>query len=210
MHGPPSSSQSPPVTQVKPASTWQLCEQPSPSRMLPSSQASSNTKPSPHSELQVPLLQSSSVWQVAEQPSRDFSLPSSQLSPGSRVPLPQLVSEPSACRRCQPHPHHPLHRPCLRFRRRVGSAHRSSRTPARTPNTLRAASLEPPASCGFSGDCHGSGSPAEKVNAHVTRFLAVPTDNSMRSVLPGLQAFARPDRSTLHAQATDAPSGSTT
>src|SRR5262245_36384393 len=56
-------------THTKPSSRWQLDEQPSPSRVLPSSQPSLITSPSPQSLRQLPWLQSGSAWQSLEQPS---------------------------------------------------------------------------------------------------------------------------------------------
>ena len=57
---------------MKPASIWQVDEQPSPSTLLPSSQTSGGTStPSPQLETQAPLalVQLGSLWQSAEQPS---------------------------------------------------------------------------------------------------------------------------------------------
>jgi hypothetical protein len=54
----------------KPASSAHVEEQPSPLRLLPSSQASlGNLRPSPHTAVQVPFAQTGSTVQVGEQPS---------------------------------------------------------------------------------------------------------------------------------------------
>jgi len=59
----------------KPASCWQSCEQPSPSVVFPSSQASgASFMPSPHWLVQVPVLQSGSSVHVDEQPSPSITL----------------------------------------------------------------------------------------------------------------------------------------
>jgi hypothetical protein len=79
--------------QVYPGSILQPAEQPSPSRLLPSSQASPSTMPSPHREVQPPLVQEGSLWQSAEQPSQGRALPSSQLSAPSTTLSPQTVGE---------------------------------------------------------------------------------------------------------------------
>jgi hypothetical protein len=69
-------------------------EQPSPSRVLPSSQSSlspGKMSPSPHAETQAPMLQFGSTSQNGPQPSPTISLPSSQGSSPSFTPLPQTV-----------------------------------------------------------------------------------------------------------------------
>src|SRR5688572_16141683 len=80
-------------SQTKPASIVQSAAQPSPAVVLPSSQSSPMTRPSPHSELQGPAAQSGSAWHNAEQPSKGSVLPSSQLSAPSCTPSPQVVAE---------------------------------------------------------------------------------------------------------------------
>jgi hypothetical protein len=68
-------------------------EQPSPLLVLPSSQPSLTTNPSPHFEVQVPVaeLQFGSKWQAGEQPSFGLVFPSSQASEPSTLPSPQTV-----------------------------------------------------------------------------------------------------------------------
>src|SRR3954469_15513989 len=78
--------------QVKPCSTVQIEEQPSPSTVLPSSQSSLISRPSPQPDVQDSPLQSGSRRQSAEQPSNGALLPSSQLSAPSTTPLPHLAS----------------------------------------------------------------------------------------------------------------------
>src|SRR6478735_3182238 len=61
--------------------------------VLPSSQSSLISRPSPHLDVQAPLaLQLGSREQSAEQPSNGVVLPSSQLSAPSTTPLPHLAS----------------------------------------------------------------------------------------------------------------------
>src|SRR5262252_8804006 len=93
MHLPSSFSQDVLVVQVKPGSILQVEEQPSPFRVLPSSQSSFSTRPSPHLDVQAPALQLGSVRQVAEQPSKGRVLPSSQPSTPSCFLFPQTVAE---------------------------------------------------------------------------------------------------------------------
>src|SRR6187431_2348614 len=79
--------------QVKPVSFVHFEEQPSPSMVLPSSQSSLISRPSPHAEMQdPPSLQLGSRKQSVEQPSNGAVLPSSQLSAPSTTPLPHLAS----------------------------------------------------------------------------------------------------------------------
>src|SRR5438874_2024404 len=61
--------------------------------LLPSSQASLTTMPSPQRDMQAPLVlvQLGSLWQSAEQPSKGTVLPSSQLSAPSTILSPHLV-----------------------------------------------------------------------------------------------------------------------
>src|SRR6187401_1271482 len=83
------------MVQVKPGSIWQVLEQPSPSRRLPSSHSSLAPRmmPSPHLEAQpVVPVHSGSSWQLAEQPSNGSLLPSSQLSAPSFTLSPQRVA----------------------------------------------------------------------------------------------------------------------
>src|SRR5690606_34169827 len=78
---------------MKPASISHVEEQPSPSRTLPSSQASSaKTMPSPHCEVQGPCEQSGSASQNGLQPSPRSVLPSSHCSDPSATPSPQTVA----------------------------------------------------------------------------------------------------------------------
>src|SRR6187402_2306078 len=60
--------------------------------VLPSSQSSLSSRPSPHSDVHTPPLQLGSREQSAEQPSNGAVLPSSQLSVPSTTPLPHLAS----------------------------------------------------------------------------------------------------------------------
>ena len=77
---------------MKPLSVLQSCEQPSPSRALPSSHASgASFMPSPHFERQDPDVQSGSNVHPAEQPSPSIALPSSQASAPSFLLSPQTV-----------------------------------------------------------------------------------------------------------------------
>src|SRR6187551_2043617 len=78
--------------QVNPFSVVHFEEQPSPSAVLPSSQSSLISRPSPHSDVQEVPLQFGSRRQSAEQPSNGALLPSSQLSAPSTMPLPHLAS----------------------------------------------------------------------------------------------------------------------
>src|SRR5512138_690031 len=78
--------------QVQPGSTVQSFEQPSPLPALPSSQASSITMASPHSEVQPSAVHFGSFWQYWEQPSKDRPLPSSQPSEPSILLSPQGVA----------------------------------------------------------------------------------------------------------------------
>src|SRR5688572_7646142 len=79
-------------TQEKPGSIAHADEQPSPSMVLPSSQSSAMTRPSPHSDVQETPEQSGSRKHNAEQPSKGSELPSSHASAPSGVPLPQSAS----------------------------------------------------------------------------------------------------------------------
>src|SRR5215471_9083058 len=80
------------IVQVKPASTVQVAEQPSPDVVLPSSRASfGNFRPSPQTAVHVPLAHCGSSVQVGEQPSYGMSLPSSHCSKPSLMPSPQTV-----------------------------------------------------------------------------------------------------------------------
>src|SRR5262245_53055780 len=77
-----------------PGSILQAAVQPSPSTLLPSSQSSLTTMPSPQRDMHEPsaaVLQSGSFWQVAEQPSNGSALPSSQPSAPSTFLSPQVV-----------------------------------------------------------------------------------------------------------------------
>src|SRR6187551_300664 len=76
--------------QLKPASSLQAEEQPSPLRVLPSSHCSPpNLMPSPHSEVQgAGGTQVGSKRQSMPQPSPELLSSSSQLSPGSSAPSP--------------------------------------------------------------------------------------------------------------------------
>src|SRR4029079_16203821 len=76
---------------MNPGSILQLAEQPSPSTLLPSSQSSWTTMPSPQRDMHEPLLQSGSFWQSAEQPSNGSALPSSHPSAPSTFLSPQVV-----------------------------------------------------------------------------------------------------------------------
>src|SRR6478736_3378966 len=60
--------------------------------VLPSSQSSLISKPSPHADLQPTPVHSGSRTQSAEQPSNGAVLPSSQLSLPSTTPLPHFAS----------------------------------------------------------------------------------------------------------------------
>src|SRR5262245_52722523 len=79
------------VVHVKPPSILQVEEQPSPSLLLPSSQSSLSTSPSPQRDVHAPAEQSGSAWQSLEQPSNGTSLPSSHTSAPSVFPSPQVV-----------------------------------------------------------------------------------------------------------------------
>src|SRR5262245_21857983 len=81
---------------MNPASNLHVAEQPSPDRLLPSSQSSpERTMPSPHLPEQAPAVppdgQAGSGTQVAEQPSNGVALPSSQPSAPSFLPSPHFV-----------------------------------------------------------------------------------------------------------------------
>ena len=79
-------------TQVNPGSTLQSAEHPSPLTLLPSSQASLTTRPSPQRDVQLlPVLHCGSFWHPAEQPSNGREFPSSQLSVPSTTLSPQVV-----------------------------------------------------------------------------------------------------------------------
>jgi hypothetical protein len=80
-------------SQVNPFSMVQVAEQPSPSKLLPSSQASLMTSPSPQSEVQDSAWQFGSRKHKDEQPSNGAELPSSQLSAPSTMELPHSASE---------------------------------------------------------------------------------------------------------------------
>src|SRR4051812_8742548 len=82
------------LSHVKPVSTWQVLEQPSPLRKLPSSHCSlPSTMPSPQVDVQAePGAHAGSAWHVPEQPSKGTALPSSQLSAPSFLPSPQTVA----------------------------------------------------------------------------------------------------------------------
>src|SRR6187399_1951591 len=79
--------------QSKPGSSSQSEEQPSPLRVLPSSQPSPpNLMPSPHSEVHgAGGTQVGSKRQSMPQPSPELLSTSSQLSPGSSAPSPHSV-----------------------------------------------------------------------------------------------------------------------
>src|SRR5262245_7095959 len=77
--------------QVRPGSTWQADEQPSPLTLLPSSHSSDTTRPSPHGDEHTPVPQPGSFWQSAEHPSKGIVLPSSQLSAPSFFLSPHIV-----------------------------------------------------------------------------------------------------------------------
>ena len=77
---------------LKPCSTLQSGEQPSPSMLLPSSHSSPSTMPSPHVEVQALVpLHDGSFWQSDEQPSNGMLLPSSQPSAPSILLSPHVV-----------------------------------------------------------------------------------------------------------------------
>jgi len=77
---------------LKPSSTLQSAEQPSPSVVLPSSQSSPRTMPSPQAEVQALVpSQAGSLRQSDEQPSKGMALPSSHASAPSTLPSPQVV-----------------------------------------------------------------------------------------------------------------------
>src|SRR5688572_2916390 len=76
---------------MKPGSILQADEHPSPSTLLPSSQSSRTTMPSPHADMHEPVLQSGSFWQSAEQPSNGRALPSSHPSAPSIFLSPHVV-----------------------------------------------------------------------------------------------------------------------
>src|SRR4030095_7044991 len=78
---------------MNPGSILQSFVQPSPSTLLPSSQASLTTMPSPQRDMHEPVLQSGSFWQAAEQPSNGRALPSSHPSAPSTFLSPQVVCE---------------------------------------------------------------------------------------------------------------------
>jgi hypothetical protein len=79
--------------QVKPFSSSHVDEQPSPSKVLPSSQPSLMTMPSPHSDVHDCPWQLGSRRHKEEQPSNGMLLPSSQLSAPSTMALPHCASE---------------------------------------------------------------------------------------------------------------------
>src|SRR5436190_2445066 len=76
---------------MNPGSILHAAEQPSPSTLLPSSQSSWTTMPSPQRDMHEPVLQSGSFWQSAEQPSNGKALPSSHPSAPSTFLSPQVV-----------------------------------------------------------------------------------------------------------------------
>src|SRR5947208_2226059 len=78
---------------MNPGSILQAAEHPSPSTLLPSSQSSWTTMPSPHRDVHEPAVQSGSFWQSAEQPSNGSALPSSHPSAPSIFLSPQVVCE---------------------------------------------------------------------------------------------------------------------
>src|SRR5690606_31114390 len=80
MHSPSMLSQLDSDVHVKPLSTVQLDEQPSPSSVLPSSPSSSIKRPSPQSEVHESPSQLGSRRHCAEQPSNGRVLPSSHAS----------------------------------------------------------------------------------------------------------------------------------
>src|SRR5687768_11832302 len=78
--------------QLKPCSSMHCDEQPSRLWTLPSSHCScGNLRPSPHTAVQVPWLQTGSTVQVGEQPSYGMRLLSSHCSRPSGAPSPQTV-----------------------------------------------------------------------------------------------------------------------
>src|ERR1044071_6654004 len=79
------------VVQVNPFSIVHVDEQPSPSLLLPSSQSSLSTRPSPQRDVHAPAEQSGSAWQSFEQPSNGVWLPSSHTSAPSALPSPHVV-----------------------------------------------------------------------------------------------------------------------
>src|SRR5437763_10221488 len=76
---------------MNPGSILHVAEHPSPSTLLPSSQSSWTTMPSPQRDMHEPVLQSGSFWQSAEQPSNGRALPSSQPSAPSTLLSPHVV-----------------------------------------------------------------------------------------------------------------------
>src|SRR4029079_9915286 len=78
---------------MKPGSILQLAEQPSPSTLLPSSQSSLTTMPSPQRDMHAPVWQSGSCCQSAAHPSKGSALPSSHPSAPSTFLSPQVVCE---------------------------------------------------------------------------------------------------------------------
>src|SRR5215468_5348550 len=79
--------------QVKPVSSLQSWEHPSPSWTLPSSHSScGNLRPSPHTAVHSPLSHLGSIMQVAEQPSNGIRLPSSHCSLPSFTLSPHTVA----------------------------------------------------------------------------------------------------------------------
>src|SRR3954471_16982113 len=76
---------------MNPGSILHAAEHPSPSTLLPSSQSSWTTMPSPQRVMHDPVLQSGSFWQSAEQPSNGSALPSSHPSAPSTFLSLQVV-----------------------------------------------------------------------------------------------------------------------
>src|SRR5678815_311505 len=78
--------------QLKPVSSLQPDEQPSPFWRLPSSHSScGNLRPSPHTAVQVPRSHTGSTAQLGEQPSYGTRLWSSHCSLPSGMPSPHTV-----------------------------------------------------------------------------------------------------------------------
>src|SRR5688572_11058717 len=86
-------SQGASFSQMKPSSSVQRSEQPSPLRMLPSSHSSSSTMPSPQLDVHAVVgpVHVGSRRQLGAQPSKPTVLPSSQLSAPSTSSSPHVV-----------------------------------------------------------------------------------------------------------------------
>src|SRR5690606_29938085 len=81
-----------PCLQMYPGSSLQVDEQPSKSRLLPSSHSSSlSTRPSPHVPVQPLSVHCGSAWQISLHPSKGVVLSSSHVSEPSCTPSPQTV-----------------------------------------------------------------------------------------------------------------------